>query len=194
MERSRTQESDHGQALARLRGMIDKAKVAMLATLDPAQELIGDTELVAGLLGDPVAGGEHIERLQGRTNPQLRMAAAGDQLLGLGEEFDLADAAAPDLDVVALDGDLAVAAIDLHLPLHVVDVGQRLEVEMLAPDEGGQIGQHRLARGDVTGTDACLDHRGAFPGAALAFVVVQRRLCRHRDLRRGRSRRSTRNT
>ena len=39
MERSRTQESDHGQALARLRGMIDKAKVAMLATLDPAQEL-----------------------------------------------------------------------------------------------------------------------------------------------------------
>ena len=41
---------------------------------------------------------------------QLGIAAAGDQLLGLDEELDLADAAAAELDVVAGDRDLAVAA------------------------------------------------------------------------------------
>ena len=79
--------------------------------------------------------GEHVERLQRRPHPQFRMPAAGDQLLGLGEELDLADAAAADLDVVAFDRDLALAAKGLHLPLHVVDVGERGEIEMLAPDE-----------------------------------------------------------
>ena len=33
------------------------------------------------------------------------MTAAGDELLGLREELDVADAAAPELDVVARDGD-----------------------------------------------------------------------------------------
>ena len=51
------------------------------------------------------------------------MPAAGDQLLGLREELDLADAAAAELDIVALDRDLAVAAIGVDLPLHLVDVG-----------------------------------------------------------------------
>ena len=36
---------------------------------------------------------------------QLRLAAAGDQLLRLHEELDLADAAAAELDVVAGDRD-----------------------------------------------------------------------------------------
>ena len=80
----------------------------------------------------------------GRTR-NSRMPAAGDQLLGLREELDLADAAAADLDVVALDRDLALAAKGLHLPLHVVDVGQRGEIQMLAPDEGRDFGDQRLA-------------------------------------------------
>ena len=64
------------------------------------------------------------------------MAAAGDELLGLHEELDLADAAAAELDVVALDRDLAMAAIGVDLPLHAVDVGDGGEVEIFAPDEG----------------------------------------------------------
>ena len=74
------------------------------------------------------------------------MAAAGDQLLGLREKLDLADAAAADLDVVAFDRDLALAAIGLHLPLHVVDVGKRREIQMLAPDERREFRNQRLAR------------------------------------------------
>ena len=73
------------------------------------------------------------------------MPAAGDQLLGLREELDFADAAAADLDVVALDRDLALPAIGLHLPLHVVHVGKGREIQMLAPDEGRDFRNQRLA-------------------------------------------------
>ena len=112
-----------------------------------------------------------------------RIAAAGDQLLGLREELDLADAAAAELDVVALDRDLAVPAIGVDLPLHRVHVGDGGEVEIFAPDEGRQIVEQRLARRDVAGAGARLDHRRALPVLADALVVVERR--RGRDRRSG---------
>ncbi len=73
------------------------------------------------------------------------MAAAGNQLLGLHEELDLADAAAAELDVVALDRDLAMALVDVDLPLHRVHVAERDEIEIFSPDERRQLGQQRLA-------------------------------------------------
>ena len=114
------------------------------------------------------------------------MPAAGDQLLGLHEELDLADAAAAELDVVALDGDLAMALVGVDLPLHRVDVGDRGEVEILAPDERRRRLEERFAGGDVAGAGARLDHRGALPVLARALVVVERRRGRDRDLGRGR--------
>ena len=63
------------------------------------------------------------------------MPAAGDQSLGLREKLDLADAAVLDLDVVSLDGNLALPAKRLHPPLHLVDVGERREIQVLAPDQ-----------------------------------------------------------
>ena len=71
--------------------------------------------------------------------PELGVAAAGDELLGLGEELDIADAAAAELDVVPLDRDGAVALIGMHPPLHGVDVGDGREVEIFAPDEGREL-------------------------------------------------------
>ena len=82
------------------------------------------------------------------------MAAAGDQLLGLREKFDLADAAAAELDVVAVDRDLAVALVGVDLPLHGVHVGDGGEVEILAPDERREIGEKRLAGSDIAGARA----------------------------------------
>ena len=67
------------------------------------------------------------------------MAAAGDELLGLHEELDLADAAAAELDVVAFDRDVGVAAIGVDLALERLDVGDRGEVEILPPDEGRKL-------------------------------------------------------
>src|SRR5881392_944971 len=100
------------------------------------------------------------------------MAAAGNELLRLREELDLADAAAADLDVVAFDRDLALAAIGLHLPLHVVDIGERGKVQMLAPDERRKFRDQRLAGPGVAGAGARLDHRGAFPGPPFPFVIM----------------------
>src|ERR1700730_11234529 len=99
------------------------------------------------------------------------MPAAGDQLLGLGKELDLADAAAADLDVVPLDRDFALAAIGLHLPLHVMNIGERGEVEMLAPDERGDFSEERLACLGVAGAGARLDHRCALPGPPFPLVI-----------------------
>src|SRR5206468_8366869 len=103
------------------------------------------------------------------------MPAAGNQLLGLGEKFDFADTTTPDLDVVTLDRDLALAAIGLHLPLHVVNVGKGCEVEMLAPDERRDLRHDSFARGKIARTGPRLDHRGALPGAPFALVIMQRR-------------------
>src|SRR5258708_4240246 len=100
------------------------------------------------------------------------MPAAGDQLLGLGKELDLADAAAADLDVMSLDGDFALAAIGLHLPLHVVNIGERGKVEMLAPNEGGDLGEQRLACFGIAGANARLDHRRALPGTPFPLVIM----------------------
>ena len=74
------------------------------------------------------------------------IAAARDQLLGLREKFDLADAAAAELDVVAFDRDLAMAAIGVDLPLHGVHVGDRGEVEIFAPDERRKLVEHAPRR------------------------------------------------
>src|SRR4029078_2192214 len=110
------------------------------------------------------------------------MASARNQLLGLHKELDLADAAATQLDVVPLGGNLAMSAIGVDLTLHAVDVRHRGEVEILAPDEGRQTLQERFARADVAGASARLDHGGALPVAANAFVIIERGGGRDGDL------------
>ena len=73
------------------------------------------------------------------------MAPAQDQLLGLGEEFDLADAAAAQLDVVARDRDLAMAAMGMDLALDGMDVLDGGEIQIAPPDEGLD-GRQEVAR------------------------------------------------
>ena len=142
---------------------------------DPPQEFIGRGQLVARLERDPVTRRQHPQRIQRRPHPQFRMTSAGDQLLGLREEFDFADAAAPDLDIVALDRDLALPAIGLHLPLHVMHVGKGCEIQMLAPDEWRDFRDQRLAGPGVAGAGPRLDHGRAFPGAPFPLVIMQGR-------------------
>ena len=114
------------------------------------------------------------------------MAPARDQLLGLHEKLDLADAAAAELDIVAGDRDLAMAAIGMDLPLHRVDVGNRGEIHVFAPDERRELLQERLAGRDVAGAGPRLDHRGAFPVLAAMLVIVERGRHRDRDMGGGR--------
>ena len=116
------------------------------------------------------------------------MTSAGNELLGLDEELDLADAAAAELDVVTFDRDLVVTAIGVDLPLHGVDIGDRGEVEIFAPDERRQLGEQLFARRDIAGARPRLDHRRALPVLSDALVIVERRGGRDGDLGRARDR------
>ena len=165
--------------------------------LDDAQETIGSGEIVARRFVDPAALRQGRQRLQGLPGTQLRMASAGDELLSLHEEFDLADTATTELDVVSFDRDLVVAAIGVDLPLHRVDVGDRREVEILAPDERRQLREQRLACRDIAGARPRLDQRGTLPVLPAALVVVEAAVVEIAiwvEAGSGRSRRSVRNT
>ena len=146
--------------------------------LDAAQEPVLPGQRVARLGGDPAALRQLAEHRHGRAAAQLRKTPAGDQLLRLDEELDLADAAAAELDVVPLHRDLAMALVRMDLALDRMDVGDRRVVHVFAPDVGLQLLQKRFARREVAGHRARLDHRGALPVLAAALVVGQRGLDR----------------
>src|SRR5690606_8009734 len=58
------------------------------------------------------------------------------------------------------------------------------EVEIFAPDERRQLSQERLTGFSIAGYRPRLDHGGALPVLAEAFVVGERRVRRQRDLSR----------
>ena len=91
-------------------------------------------------------------------------AAAEDELLRLDEELDFANAAAPELDVVAGDRDLAMAAHGVDLPLHRMDVGDRGIVEIFAPDERRELGEKASpsSRSPATGRALIIAARSQF--------------------------------
>ena len=131
---------------------------------------------VARLRCDPSPFRQLAEHRHGRAAAQLRKTPAGDQLLGLDEELDLADAATTELDVVPLHGDLAMTLMRMDLTLDRMDVGDRRIVHVFAPDVGLQFLQKGFARREVAGHRTRLDHRRAFPVLAAALVVGQRGL------------------
>jgi hypothetical protein len=153
---------------------------------DHTQETVSGGEIIAHLIVDPAAGGQRRERLQRRFEAQLGISAAGDELLRLDEEFDLADAAPAELDVVPFHRDFIVAAIGVDLALHRVHVGNGREVEIFAPDEGREPGEKRLPGRDVARARPRFDQRGALPILSTALVVVERRRGGDGDLSRGR--------
>ena len=150
--------------------------------LDPPERDIARREIVTGRRVDPLALRQRVERLERAALAKLRVAPAGDELLGLDEELDLANAAATELDVVAGDRDLLVAAMVVDLPLDRVNVADRGVVEVLPPDVGDQLLQEGLARRDIAGDRPRFDQRRALPVLPEALVVLERRLGRDRDV------------
>ena len=151
--------------------------LGVLEHLQPVLELavggVGLSERRGGLAVDPALVGERRQRRQRLALAQPRVAAADDELAGLGEELDVADAALAELEVVAGEaegaGEALVGADAAADVLGVLDGG---EVEVPAPDEGAEAGEEGLAGGDGAGAGAGLDVGGALPGAADALVVV----------------------
>src|SRR5258708_11139449 len=102
--------------------------------LDGAKETVGILQIGTRRSVDPAAAGERAQRHQRLPASQMRISPARAELLGLNEKFDLPDAAAAKLDAVPLDRDDAVTAIGAALALHLMTVGARAEIEVLAPD------------------------------------------------------------
>ncbi len=85
--------------------------------LNLAQIAVGGNQFVGHVAAAFADLDQPFDRGTGRAFAQFLGAAAPDQLLGLGEELHLADAAASELDVVAGDRDMAVALDRIDLPL-----------------------------------------------------------------------------
>ena len=115
---------------------------------------------------------QHVQRA--RAPRRSRAAAAEDQLLGLHEKLDLADAAAPQFDVMAGDRDLGMALGRVNLPLHRMDVGDGRVIEIFAPDEGGHLAEEVEAQRKIARHRARLDHGGALPVLAERLVIMPR--------------------
>ncbi len=136
------------------------------AVLDLAERAVVGGERAGHLPRHPARGGEAFEPLDGAADAERGVAAAGDDLPCLGEELDLADAAAAELHVVPLDRLRAgQAAMLADAQAHVVGVADRVEVEMAAPDERPQALDEGLAGRHRAGGGAGLDPGGTLPAA-----------------------------
>ena len=121
------------------------------AMFNHAQETVITRQFLGCLGGDPVGARQFCQHVEGAPPPQIAIASPGDELLGLDEELDLADAAAAELDVVAGHGQRFVPAHGVDLPLHGVHVGDRREVGREVMRE--VLGAPYVAKRDTTTND-----------------------------------------
>src|SRR6516165_2056064 len=117
------------------------------AVFEPAQKAVVVDQRRGGAGIDATDRREPAQRLAGRPDPQLPQPPTPDQLLGLGKEFDLPNAAATGLDIVAFDRDSGAAAMSIDLSLDRVDVLDRGKIQVLAPEKGLQLAKEVLRRG-----------------------------------------------
>ena len=170
---------NHPHIRSSVEAQLEKMPHVMLGGLvhEPVLELavrdVGLSERGGSLVVDPSLVGQRGEGRQGGPLAQVLVAAADDQLPGLGEELDLADAALAELEVMAGDSNRpGQALVGADAAAHVLGVLDGGEVEVAAPDEGAQALEEALAGGNRAGAGAGLDVGGALPGAADALVVV----------------------
>ena len=136
-----------------------------------AELSIGVSEDVGVLRLDVAEVREGAEGLQSAARPQRRLAPAQDELLGLDEEFDLADPAAPKLEIGARRGQPIVHLVGVDLPLDRMDVGDSGKVQIAPPDEGLEVGEESLSQRFVAADGAGLDEGRPFPILPHRLVV-----------------------
>jgi hypothetical protein len=164
------------RAGAGVRGQVVCLEVAddLQPVLEPAKEPIrvGERRGVGGRHVPLV--GQRAERFQRVRAAKRRISAAVHDLQQLHRELDVADAAAPTLDLGQLLAALADVLLQANLCApHVVD-GRGLQVRRIherrhAVDEGA-------AKVEIARRRACLDHRLSFPRGRAALVVRERRV------------------
>ena len=153
------------------------------AVLDTAQFTVRLGEVEACPAIDERCLAKGLKGIAGCPPAQVGDAAAKDQLMRLGKKLDLPYAPAAKLEIVTGDPDNPSASRRMNLPPDRVNVPDRLEIQMAAPHEGSEPCQEGLARLQVTGDRARLDHCRAFPVLAETLVVEFRGIDRHGERR-----------
>src|SRR2546428_541214 len=122
----------------------------------------GTLRAMRALCGCPAraSGSERAEGAERAPHAKTRVLATVQELLGLHEELDLADAATPELHVARRPGR---AERGVHPSLHRLQVLDRPEVEIAAVDEGHELGDHPPAEGAVPPHPAGPQPPGALP-------------------------------
>ncbi len=141
------------------------------AVLEVAQKLVRCRKLAYRRPGQKVALREQRQRGKRGLLSQFGVAPAADQLEYLRNEFDFADAAGPELDVV---GDVAALHLLSDLPVEIAQRRNRVVIEVSAVDERAhQLHEFRFV---VPGDRARLDPGVAFPFPSLGDEVVFQRV------------------
>ena len=126
----------------------------LLPVVDHLDAVLGGAERAIGV-GDaraphpPPAGpaaASAVQRIERRRRAQRRLAAAVDQLLDLGEEFGLADAAPAALQIIAGAERLALRIMVADAERDVADLLDRAEIERAPPDERADFVEEGLAQ------------------------------------------------
>ena len=112
---------------------------------DGAEKFIGGGQIADRARRHPSIVGKRFQHVERARAAQMRTPAAKNQLLRLDEELDLADAATPQLDVMARHLDFGMAAHGMNLPLHRMHIGDGGIVEIFAPDKRREFADERLA-------------------------------------------------
>ena len=149
--------------------------------LDPAQAAIACRQRSGIVAADAPGFRQRIERHHRPPRPQRRIAPAMDQLMRLRIEFDFANPAAPQFEIVSR---LGLRRPGLHFadPMGELAHGiDRSEIEAAAPDEGADMVEKRFARRDVARAGARTNICRPFPGERAAFVMRDRRFQRDRQ-------------
>ena len=149
------------------------------AVLDPAQIAVMASQSFRDVGRHPARGGECPQAFRGSPAAKSTVATAPDQLLGLQMELNGADATATELEVES--GGIEVAATATCLALHRLDVPNRVEVEIAAPDERGDPLQKALAGVQIAGDGPSPDEHRPFPVLGEARVIELGRLDRNRE-------------
>ena len=154
--------------------------------LNLAQEEIGGGQVADRFRRDPLLGMQFTQHFERARASHPGPPPAENELLSLDEKLDLANPAAPELDVVSRDDDALMPPYRMDLPFHRMDVGNRGIVEVLSPDERREVGKEAPAEREIARRRARLDQRGALPVLPERLVISVGARSRERDTGRRR--------
>ncbi len=147
----------------------------LYAVFERAQKSVGRLQVPSHISLNPFFLCQSVQHGACLHAPKFGVTTAGDQLLGLDEEFDLANTAPAQLDIVTGHCNTAMPPHCVDLPLHRVDILDRGIVQIFAPDERCEGFQKSGPGFHVPRRQARLDEGRSLPVLPPAFVIL---LCR----------------